>query len=69
MTSRTTCFTVVEPDENKHDTDNDEHESNKVELGNVLFQGLAMMGVQVEEEEQNCERNSSSRSRIKHQRL
>ena len=67
MTSRTTCFTVVEPDENKHDTDNDKHESNKVELGNVLFQGLAMMRVQVEEEEQNCERNSSSRSRIKHQ--
>jgi hypothetical protein len=51
----------VEPDEEKDDTGDDEEEAHEVELGHVLAQALALMRVQVEEEEQHNGGDASSR--------
>lgn len=49
---RTAGFAEVEPEQDQDDTGDDEEQPHEVELFDVLVKALALMGVQVQEEEQ-----------------
>ena len=54
---RTTRLAEVEANEDTHDTSDDENETEEVEFCDMLPQGLAMVRIQVQEDEENGERD------------
>ena len=57
----TAGFTEVEADQDADDPAHNEEQTNEVKLSNVLATSLPMVWVQVEEEEQDGEGDSSGR--------
>ena len=60
----TVCLTAVEADEHANNATNDKQEADKIKLPNMFTEGHALMGVKVEEEEQDRARDAAGRSRI-----